>query len=202
MRISLLFLSVVISGVLSAQEPYATQLENHRKEYKSKFLKTDRSPLKEPDLKNLKFFEADEDYVVQAVFTATPDAKPFDLPTYSGITKPYVQYGWLDFKLKGADHRLAVYQSLQLRVMPKFKTYLFLPFKDLTNGEATYGGGRYMDLEVSDISDGKITLDFNKAYNPWCAYSDGYNCPIPPSENHLPIEINAGEQLYNHTTEE
>ena len=186
----------LISGLASAQTTYKTQLDQHRTDYKDKFLKSDRSPLKADDLKYLKFFDGDEAYEVQASFTATPEAEPFELPTYSGITKPYRQYGWLDFKLSGTEYRLAVYQSMQLRVMPKFKNHLFLPFKDLTNGEETYGGGRYLDLETTDIKSGKLTLDFNKAYNPWCAYSDGYNCPIPPKENHLQIAIKAGEKLF------
>jgi uncharacterized protein (DUF1684 family) len=73
---------------------------------------------------------------------------------------------------------------------------LFLPFQDETNGDDTYGGGRYMDLKITDIRDNRITLDFNKCYNPWCAYSDGYNCPVPPKSNHLPIEVKAGEKMF------
>jgi uncharacterized protein (DUF1684 family) len=71
-----------------------------------------------------------------------------------------------------------------------------LAFTDLTNGEDTYGGGRYIDLYISDIAEGHITIDFNKAYNPYCAYSDGYNCPIPPASNSINLEIKAGEKMY------
>ncbi|MFT4762129.1 MAG: hypothetical protein ACI9LN_004113, partial [Saprospiraceae bacterium] len=65
-----------------------------------------------------------------------------------------------------------------------------------TNSETTYGGGRYLDFKTTDIVDGKMTIDFNKTYNPWCHYSDGYNCPIPPKENHLEVEIVAGERNF------
>jgi uncharacterized protein (DUF1684 family) len=77
---------------------------------------------------------------------------------------------------------------------PQYKDYLFLPFKDETNGFETYGGGRYMDVRISTLKDGKIILNFNKAYNPYCAYGDGFNCPIPPLENHLNFSIKAGER--------
>jgi uncharacterized protein (DUF1684 family) len=75
---------------------------------------------------------------------------------------------------------------------------LFVPFKDRTNYDATYGGGRYIDLSTKDIVNGRILLDFNKCYNPYCAFADGFNCPIPPDENSLPIEIAAGEKTFIH----
>ena len=182
---------------LMAQDAYTTDILIHREAYKNDFLKNERSPLhSEKELANIHFFAPDESYRVKAKFTRTPDAKAFDLATYSGITKPYIQYGWLNFSLNGQTHKLAIYQSLNLRVMPQYRDYLFLPFKDITNGESTYGGGRYLDFKVTDIQNGELIIDFNKAYNPWCAYADGYNCPIPPKENHLAIPVKAGEQNY------
>ena len=73
---------------------------------------------------------------------------------------------------------------------PEYEDYLFIPFNDLTNGNETYDGGRYLDLKTT--SESTIVIDFNKAYNPYCAYNDKYSCPIPPRENDLPIEIKAG----------
>ncbi len=75
--------------------------------------------------------------------------------------------------------------------------HLFLPFTDLTNGDQTYGGGRYIDLSRADVEKKEVWIDFNHAYNPWCAYSDGYNCPVPPRENALPVAILAGEMMYS-----
>jgi uncharacterized protein len=175
---------------------YAGEINHHREEYKQDFLKNDRSPLQADDLPNLRFYEPDETYRVACTFQRTPDEKPFDLPTYSGITKPYVKYGVLTFELKGETRQLAVYQSLALRGMPQYAQYLFLPFRDLTNDETTYGGGRYMDLKMSDLEGESPVIDFNKCYNPWCHYSDGYNCPIPPSENTLDVAIEAGEKMW------
>ena len=79
----------------------------------------------------------------------------------------------------------------------QYKDYLFLPFTDLTSGKETYASGRYLDLKTDEIKNGKVTLDFNKAYNPYCAYVSGvYNCPIPPKENTLGVEVKAGEKLF------
>lgn len=93
--------------------------------------------------------------------------------------------------------QLNLYQSQDLLQNEQYKTYLFLPFTDATTGKESYHAGRYIDLKMEDIIDGKVVIDFNKAYNPYCAYVTGrYNCPIPPSENNLSIAIIAGEKDY------
>lgn len=177
--------------------PYSEEIAEFREAYKHDFLLDERAPLKTgEDLAKLRFFEPDDRYRVRCTFSRTQDAVPFDLPTYSGVTKPYVKYGELSFEWEGRTHTLAVYQSLHLRTMPGFAQHLFLPFNDLTNGEATYGGGRYIDLTVQDVEVEQIYLDFNRCYNPWCCYSDGYSCPIPPAENKLDIAVEAGEKMY------
>ncbi|MBI5917236.1 MAG: DUF1684 domain-containing protein [Bacteroidetes bacterium] len=175
---------------------FADEIAQHRETYKKDFLENERSPLDSADLPNLRFFEPDERYRVACTFRRTPDEQPFDLPTYSGITRPYVKYGVLAFEIEGRKLQLAVYQNLTMRNMPQYAQHLFLPFRDATNDETTYGGGRYLDLLISDVEGEAPVLDFNKCYNPWCHYSDGYNCPIPPTENHLDIAIEAGEKLW------
>ncbi len=167
----------------------------HRKTYKEAF-KEEGSPLQANEIRYLRFFKPDEDYRVRATFTRTPDEQPFDMVTSSGMMKKYVKYGELDFEIKGNSHSLEVYQSLRLRAMPQYRDYLFIPFKDKTNGTSTYGAGRYLDIEIPDIQDGMLVLDFNKTYNPYCAFKDGYNCPRPPMANHLKIAIEAGEKKY------
>jgi len=125
------------------------------------------------------------------------EQKPFEMATYSGVTKPYIKYGELLFEIPGkGTQRINVYQSLKALKLPQYKDHLFIPFKDLTSGESTYDGGRYIDIKLSDIKKGIVYLDFNKAYNPWCAYSEGYSCPIPPAENTLNIAIEAGELTF------
>lgn len=96
----------------------------------------------------------------------------------------------------GSSFSLTIYQNIKLRQMEAYKDYLFLPFTDESNDVTSYGGGRYIDVMTADVTSGSYTLDFNKAYNPWCSYSDGFNCPIPPAENHLSFPVLAGEKKY------
>ena len=199
-NIGLFVLAMVFSVFLMGQDTlsYAYQIDQHREHYKQDFLEEERSPFygKEDQLDYLRFFEANEAYAIEATFELTPDAKPFEMATYSGMIKPYQKYGIFTFELEGKTCQLAVYQSLRLAKLPGFKDYLFLPFRDLSNDDTTYGGGRYLDFKTGDIVDGKMILDFNKCYNPWCHYADGYNCPIPPKENHLEVTIEAGERNF------
>lgn len=175
---------------------YKETMAHFREEYKNDHLENPRSPIKADDLADLRFFEADEKYRVTCTFELTPGEKPFDMPTYSGRKQQYVKYGTLHFELDGKPLQLAVYQSLRLKNIPGYSDHRFLPFRDLTNGETTYGGGRYIDLKTADLETEPIVLDFNKCYNPWCSYSDGFSCPIPPSENTLEVVIEAGEQMF------
>jgi len=99
-------------------------------------------------------------------------------------------YGLLEFSLQGKNFRLPVYQSSRLMKTQEFRDYLFFPFTDLTNGEESYYGGRYIDLRIPEGEE--IVIDFNKAYNPYCAYASGFSCPIVPKENHLALRITAG----------
>lgn len=80
--------------------------------------------------------------------------------------------------------------------IPQYKNYLFLPFTDLTNAVTTYGAGRHIDVETTDIKAGKLIIDFNKAYNPYCAYAAGFQCPLPPGECNLDIAVEAGEKTF------
>ena len=115
----------------------------------------------------------------------------------SGKTKQqYRVYGIIHFNLHDTAVSLTIYQSRSLMSSEKYKEHLFIPFTDLTSGRETYGGGRYIDLSISDISNNTYIIDFNKAYNPYCAYTTGYNCPIPPKENDLSVAIKAGEMNY------
>jgi uncharacterized protein (DUF1684 family) len=197
MKIALqfIFINLILAFHANAQD-FAKQTENFREGYKAEFLKSPNSPLKKKDLAFLRFYEPDSSFRVKAVFTKTEKSEPFDMPTYSGINKSYVQYGTLTFELLGEKQILSVYRSLGLQALPQYRDYLFLPFKDKTNGKESYGGGRYIDLTTKDLETGKFLLDFNKCYNPYCAYSNGYNCPVPPKVNHLSVAIAAGEKNY------
>ena len=186
------WLLIVLSSCTSIQK----EIKAHRDHYKSEFLTDPRSPLKEEDLVNLDFFPPSSKASLNADFVLTPDEQPFELPTYSGITRTYRKWGEASFNYLGQEGKLSIYQNLTLISNPLYNDYLFLPFKDETNSVTTYGGGRYLNISKADTEDGKVVIDFNKAYNPWCAYSDGYNCPIPPVENHLSFPVHAGEKQY------
>lgn len=186
---------LILCGNVVAQT-FDQQTERYREHYKEEFLKEKNSPLKKEDLAYLRFFEADSTFKVTAVFKRIQKSRPFEMPTYSATNKTYVKYGELKFRLHGKKQSLTVYRSLSLQSMPQYRDYLFLPFKDKTNGIESYGGGRYIDLRTGDIKDNVVVIDFNRAYNPYCAYSDGYQCPIPPSDNHLTARITAGEKNF------
>lgn len=183
-----------------ADSAFIAEIAQHRAHYKAEFLTEPRSPLTAADTAFLDFYAANPAWRLEARFNPTPDALPFDMLTYSGKKVQYRQYGELIFQHAGKTQTLQLYQNLRLTQMPEYLDYLFLPFKDLSNGNQTYGGGRYLDFRQGDIHEKSgeswLILDFNKCYNPYCAFSDGYNCPVPPQENHLPMAVDAGERQF------
>jgi uncharacterized protein len=149
------------------------------------------------DKELLRFFPVDEKYKVTALFEKKNDSKWFSMETSGTVRKIFRVYGVLRLVINDTTVRMNIYQSQTLFNSDEYKDQLFLPFTDLTSGEETYGAGRYIDLVIGDIFDNKIVIDFNKAYNPYCAYVSGkYNCPVPPKENDLPVAILAGEKIF------
>ncbi|MEO8148169.1 MAG: DUF1684 domain-containing protein [Bacteroidia bacterium] len=195
-----IFLVLVSITASSYAQSYKDEIKAHREKYKQDFLEDDNSPLKKSDLNYLQFFDVDESYKVTASFIRTENAVPFDMPTMNGNKKKYIEYGTLSFQLQGKTCSLKIYQSVSLMNIDEYKDYLFIPFTDKTNGNTTYGGGRYLDFRTGDIKNYQMILDFNKAYNPYCAYSAGYSCPKPPSENALSVKVNAGEKEFGKGT--
>lgn len=164
----------------------------------SEFRNPETSPLPDRYRKNftgLDFFAPDSTYRIMAKFTRTPEALPFFMPTSTGGKTEEVVYAKISFQLNGKEHELEVYQNTELIQQTNYKDYLFLPFSDLTNGEETYEGGRYLDLSIPDGD--TILLDFNKAYNPYCAYNAKYSCPLVPKQNRLDAHIMAGVKAFS-----
>lgn len=198
--IFLLFPLLIFSQKLSKEE---SEIKKFHKELNAEYLNPKETPLRGDNFKNFKqhpFFPINLKYRITAKFEKTENAEPFDLPTSSGKTKPYREFGKATFQLDGKSYTLTLYQSLDLIKQKKYKDHLFLPFRDATNEKETYGGGKYLDLTIPK---GKtIILDFNKSYHPYCAYNAyDYNCPVVPEENKLPVEIRAGvmyEDIYHH----
>ncbi len=170
------------------------EIKEFQKELNEEYKNPEESPLRGHNLKKFKthpFFPIDFQYLVKAKLVKTENPEPFEIPTSSGKTKKYIEFGKLYFKIKEKEQVLTVYQSLALMEKPEYKDYLFLPFKDFTNGKETYGGGRYLDLRIPEKDE--IIINFNKVYHPYCAYNAfDYNCPVVPKENWLNISIEAG----------
>lgn len=116
-----------------------------------------------------------------------PQKEEIIMQTSTGDEALFLKFGRIHFPVHGAQQTLTLYES-------PGHGELFLPFGDATNSRETYGGGRY--LEVYPVENGKYQVDFNLAYNPYCAYSDAWSCPIPPAENRLSVKIEAGEKKY------
>ncbi len=193
---ALSFQSCSTNKQLSNSSDHVKEVLAHREKTEMGLTIGDRAPLTDSKLKYLRYFDIDDKYKIIAKVKLSKGEEPFELPTYSGITKTFIKYATLTFELQNQRKQLSVYRNLEVIRMPQYKNALFLPFKDETSGDITYGGGRYINLSTLDIDEGLVELDFNKCYNPWCAYSDGYNCPIPPIENNLDIVILAGEKNY------
>ncbi|MCM4158052.1 DUF1684 domain-containing protein [Gramella sp. AN32] len=193
------FITLLFMGTLvyAQHSDYTLSSEEFQKQLNESYYDAEESPLEPEDLKNfegLEFFEIDEKYKVKAKFVRTPAEPPFVMKTSTDRLPIYVKYGELYFSLNGKDLKLNVYQSQDLGRDPEYANYLFIPFTDLSNGDLTYDNGRYLDFQIPEGED--ITLDFNKAYNPYCAYSGRYSCPVPPKENFLETEILAGVKAY------
>ncbi|MEN1784291.1 MAG: DUF1684 domain-containing protein [Bacteroidota bacterium] len=174
-------------------QTYQDTIKLHQQHLTNEYLNPEKSPLSQQDLKEFKghdFFPINAAFKVRAQFERTADAVPFLMKTTTDRLPYYQVYGVATFNINGKAYRLNIYQSLRLRQTVAQENPLFLPFTDTTNGIETYGGGRFIDLSVPE--ENTITIDFNKAYNPYCAYSPRYSCPIPPKENDLAIAITAG----------
>jgi uncharacterized protein len=139
----------------------------------------------------LDYFDFDSTYQVQATFIKKKGRK-FKMPTSTERTPIYRRVGIVRFTIDNTACELEVYQNIALSKDVAYKDYLFIPFRDGTSRIETYGGGRYLD--VSKPSSSTLVIDFNQAYNPYCAYSYRYSCPIPPVINDLTVRIVAGEK--------
>ena len=159
-----------------------------------------KSPLKKKDLKEFKgldFFPIDSSFIVVAQLKKIANAPTFEMATTTDRKPLYKEFGILNFNLKGKKCQLTIYQSQDNLTDEKFKDYLFIPFTDNTSGNESYGGGRYMDVMITDENtDGTIVLNFNNTYNPYCAYNEKYSCPLTPRKNHLDVEVKAGIMVF------
>lgn len=170
---------------------------DYQKEQNAKFKDATTSPLTDKDRKDfrgLDFFKFDSTYIVKASLKRTPSAEWFNMKTTTERLSKERVFGVLTFRINGEHFSLNVYQGEENMQTKGFENYLFLPFLDDTNGEESYGGGRYIDLRIPESD--TITIDFNRAYNPLCVYNEKFSCPLVPRENYMPIQVKAGVKMY------
>lgn len=189
---------MVVSCQKKIKKDYILEIKNFQSDLIALY-NSNESPIRlenKKDFKGLSFFPINKSYRIEADFNPIENGKIHDFQTSSGVIKKYKEYGTLTFDLNGEKNQLIIFQKSPINT--EYANYLFLPFNDKTNGTSSYGAGRYLDLTIEDIVQNKVQLDFNKAYNPYCAYEDGYACPIPPKENRLNIAIEAGVSYTTH----
>lgn len=198
MRILLFFVLFLQVQIGFSQEKFdVNAVTKFQEELNAEYADAKTSPLMPEDLatfKTLDFYPANEKFFVVAKFVRTKKEKPFEMKTSTDRKPMYVKYGVVYFTIDGSNFKLNVYKNIALSQQEKYKDHLFLPFSDLTCGNESYIGGKYIDLKIPK---GKtLVIDFNTSYNPYCAYNHKYSCPIVPLENDLNIEIKAGVKKF------
>jgi uncharacterized protein len=144
------------------------------------------TPAQKKEFKGLAYYPENPALRFELPLEKYPDPKRVTMQTSTGSTQDYVQIGQLHFQVNGEHATLQVYESVDQAGS------FFVPFVDATAPAETYGAGRYLEPEESHA--GELVLDFNYAYNPYCAYNDKWSCPFPPPENRLKVRLEAGEK--------
>lgn len=201
---NILFIILTIVGITvlfyslqdtETSETYKKEIEKERKEKEDYMRNNSESPFADSVelFKGLTYFEPNEDFRISANLLPVENRKTVTLATSDGDEKRYLEYAFADFSMDGEECRLLI---LEIMDMGPFRGTLFLAFADATSAGETYGAGRYLDIKKVPGST-SVILDFNKAYNPYCAYNDTFSCPFPPAENVLKVAIKAGEKVYH-----
>ncbi|MCY7292725.1 MAG: DUF1684 domain-containing protein [Ferruginibacter sp.] len=189
------FLFVLLASIGKAQtELNTSDLAAWQKQINGEYANKATSPLSAAAITKFNgfdFFKEDSSLFVNATLTLSKEKKEVALKTSSSFILKQVEYGQITFLLNGKPYLLTLYQSPTHLKEKGLEDYLFLPFTDESNGITSYGGGRYIDLKIPAVGN-NIVVDFNKAYNPYCAYSTGFSCPKVPAQNNLPIKILGG----------
>jgi len=167
-------------------------VEEWREEKDKYFIYDFNSPIPHEtrhEFKGLLYYPYDPKFRITAMMKMVKSEEIIQMVTSKDTNQPYRKFGYLEFAIDGKEYKLVVYKRAWVH---ENDSHLFIPFRDATSGKETYGAGRYIDMEESK----DYVIDFNMAYSPFCAYSENYSCPLPPRENWLRIEINAGEKKF------
>lgn len=171
---------------------YSQRIEKERQEKNASFRADKDSPIlaeERNNFKKLNYYPVKPEYKMKARLERFPQKEYLQIQTSTGSSESYLRWGWAHFQLQNKPLKLLILQPTTGDT-----EYLFVPFADETSARETYGAGRYLDIPEPEGN--KVVLDFNQAYNPYCAYNSRYTCPLPPAENILPVAIEAGEKSY------
>jgi uncharacterized protein (DUF1684 family) len=183
---------VFVNFAFAQSKTYKDSIESYFKKYVK-----EHEVVTGKDKEQISFFPVNEKYRINCKFERTINFPWFRMESSGPVKKNYRVYGIIHFTINDTSVALNIYQSQDLMVAQQYRDHLFIPFIDATSGEETYESGRYIDLQINDIKNDKVLIDFNKAYNPYCAYVSGnFNCPIPPAENRLVVAVRAGEKAF------
>jgi uncharacterized protein (DUF1684 family) len=188
------FLVIIVLGILgiifyslSGSESYFDTIKKQRDTFLKNLMSEKDSPISSiKDFSGIKYFEADKNFIVDADFKAESAGQGMILMTDSTQTE-IKKAGTATFSVDGKTFTVNVFDEGE---------YFLFPFRDLTSGKETYGGGRFINISKDKLKDDKLEIDFNNAHNFYCAYNESFICPIPPKENFINTEIKAGEKKY------
>lgn len=191
-KIVLLILIIGIVGILfyslQGSEDYIATISEQRNEYERNLANEKDSPIANlTNFSGIKYYEPNVEYRVEADFKGTSDSGQSMILMTDSTQSEIKKAGEATFMLNGENYTVSLFDEGNI--------YL-LPFRDLTNGKETYGGGRYINIPKDKLVGDKIEIDFNNAHNFYCAYNESYICPIPPKENLISAEIKVGEKSY------
>ena len=177
-------------------ENWKKEVEMNRKMKNSFLAENWQSPIPQNErrkFRGLNYYSIDPKYYFELKINEHEDKKALQIQDTKDNMRNLIRWGEITFEIEGKKNILQCYKS------DPSETRFFVPFRDETSGKDTYGAGRYLDLEVEHhkMPNGKWILDFNVAYNPFCAYSENYACPFVPPENWLKGPILAGEKKYH-----
>ena len=176
---------------------YIDSIYYNREDKYLEFADSTSSPFNKKELEKFhgfNYFVPNSDYKITANFVVDTSKQEFGMKTTTSRTPQYRIYGYLNFVLNDTVCKLTAFQNMGYKDHPKYGGNLFVPFTDLSNSETTYEAGRYIDMQIPNSN--KVVLDFNAAYNPYCAYSSRWSCPLVPFENHLNLHVLSGEKTY------
>jgi len=178
------------------QEKYISEIEKYRETRDSEMNNDPNSPFNQDpkaDFHSLKYYNVDPDYVFKSKLFEYPEKVTVNVFGTKGETRQALKYGYVTFNFKGKDHRLNVYRGQT----QNNQVYYSIWFVDNTTGKDTYGVGRYLDFEMNPDTNYIYTIDFNLAFNPYCAYSSKYSCAVPTKEDYIAMSIEAGEKNFH-----